>query len=85
MEVVNGSVYNIPPMLPCPFCARTNMEVIRWTKRKYSIVCKCGAESPSDSISISAIVRKWNRRRYIPKPIEGDGFAYIDHTGKLIR
>ena len=56
-------------MLPCPFCARQptsykfphNKNSSLWT-----VTCKCGAESPRDSINESGAKRIWNRRRYIP-------------------
>ncbi len=57
----------IPKMKPCPFCARIDMEITQFQKGVFSISCKCGAESPSDSKSIPAIVRKWNRRRHLDR------------------
>jgi hypothetical protein len=54
---------NADGLLPCPFCARTNMDIVEWNKNLFSISCKCGAESPNDSKSKEGIKRIWNRRR----------------------
>jgi len=48
---------------PCPFCGRTNVEIFEWNEKLFSIVCKCGCESPRDSVSKVGIIRIWNRRR----------------------
>ena len=53
---------------PCPFCARIP-EMFEFSvgfknsKNLYSIVCKCGCESPKDSISKNGAARIWNKRR----------------------
>ena len=54
---------NADGLLPCPFCKRTNMEIVRWSKNLFSISCKCGCESSNDSKSKEGIKRIWNRRR----------------------
>lgn len=48
---------------PCPFCARTTVEIVKFSVRCFSVVCKCGLESPKDSVSKAGIIRIWNRRR----------------------
>ena len=62
---IDKDIFTIPKMKPCPFCARTDMDITQFQEEIFTISCKCGAETPSDSKSISAIVRKWNRRRYL--------------------
>lgn len=64
----NGNMSMKNGMLPCPFCARQpitycfpNQKSSQWT-----VACKCGAESPRDSINELGAKRIWNRRRYIP-------------------
>ncbi len=47
---------------PCPFCAR-NPEVYKFNDRCFTVVCRCGAESPNDSVSEKGAIRIWNRRR----------------------
>jgi len=46
----------------CPFCAR-KPEITDFDKRLFVVVCKCGAESPKDSVSEQGAARIWNRRR----------------------
>jgi Lar family restriction alleviation protein len=48
---------------PCPFCGRTDLEIVKFHDRCYAIVCKCGCESPHDSVSEAGVIRIWNRRR----------------------
>jgi len=47
---------------PCPFCAR-QPEIYEFHDRCHTVICKCGAESPKDSVSKSGAARIWNRRR----------------------
>ena len=68
-RIINKNIYSIPRMKHCPFCARTDMEITQFQEDVFSISCKCGAESPSDSKSIRAIVAKWNRRRNLDRLI----------------
>lgn len=46
----------------CPFCAR-EPEVHSFHPRCHTIVCKCGAGAPKDSVSKKGAARIWNRRR----------------------
>lgn len=51
---------------PCPFCARNPEHHVfsEGTKAEsWTVLCKCGAESPRDSKSKSGASRIWNRRR----------------------
>lgn len=36
---------------PCPFCARKNVEVVKFNETCYCVACKCGAEAPRNSVS----------------------------------
>lgn len=50
----------------CPFCARTPEYNVfnKGTKaERWTVYCKCGAESPRDSKSKYGAARIWNRRR----------------------
>ena len=49
---------------PCPFCNRKNPKMVSFHSCYYSVVCKCGAESPKHSTSKQGAQRIWNRRRY---------------------
>ena len=48
---------------PCPFCARKNVEVVKFHNTCYCVACKCGAEAPGNSVSETGAIRIWNRRR----------------------
>ena len=52
----------MPKLKKCPFCAR-QPESVKIRDRCYTITCKCGAESPKDSVSEAGAARIWNRRR----------------------
>jgi len=54
---------NADGLLPCPFCARTNVEIVKWSEELFTVTCKCGCESPKDSKSLNGVKRIWNRRR----------------------
>ena len=47
---------------PCPFCDRKPV-IAKINERCFTVTCKCGAESPKDSVSIIGAKRIWNRRR----------------------
>ena len=48
---------------PCPFCGRTDMKIVEFSDNIFTVVCKCGCESPHDSKSKNGVIRIWNRRR----------------------
>jgi len=50
-------------MKPCPFCARENIEVVKFHDTCYCVACNCGAEAPGNSVSENGAIRIWNRRR----------------------
>lgn len=52
----------MPKLKLCPFCAR-HPELVRFHDRCYTVSCKCGAESPKDSVSENGAAKIWNRRR----------------------
>ena len=64
--IIDPKIYKTGRMKPCPFCARTDMDIIKYQDNVFGVTCKCGAEAPKDSKSISGAVRIWNRRRYEP-------------------
>ena len=80
-KIIDQRVIKIPPLKPCPFCARKTFDVIEWDHGKYSVSCKCGCESPHDSSSLTAMQRVWNRRRYNPDQ-GGAGKTRIDGGDK---
>lgn len=49
---------------PCPFCGKEPKTYQFPTNKVWVVTCKCGAESPHDSISEHAAKVVWNRRRY---------------------
>jgi len=58
-------------LLPCPFCARqpTLYKFPNPNQSIWTVTCKCGAESPKDSVSKIGAQRIWNRRRYPFPPV----------------
>lgn len=48
---------------PCPFCAR-QPNFYSFSEKIWTVTCKCGLESPKDSVSKNGAKVIWNRRRW---------------------
>lgn len=50
---------------PCPFCAREPEMQQHEGLNCWFVYCKCGLQSPKDSVSKNGAKVIWNRRRFV--------------------